>query len=199
MGFRSQLVAAVGLAVMGVAALSSNAKADIVFTLSNVELTDLTFLNGTFSLNSFGYIAGPPFGAAYSVTTTSGTLPGNAYASGQIPSAEINNPTNTIVTFQEYLPVGSPNTVDVLQLTFAGTLGLGNNTLLGGSDGPSWECIGFSCPTNGPIRHVLDAEVNVVGTAPAVPEPSTWAMMILGFLGIGLMAHQRRRRIPIAA
>jgi hypothetical protein len=26
----------------------------------------------------------------------------------------------------------------------------------------------------------------------AVPEPSTWAMMILGFLGIGLMAYRRR-------
>jgi outer membrane lipase/esterase len=29
-----------------------------------------------------------------------------------------------------------------------------------------------------------------------VPEPSTWAMMIVGFLGIGYMAH-RRRRAPL--
>ncbi len=27
---------------------------------------------------------------------------------------------------------------------------------------------------------------------PAVPEPSTWAMMILGFLGIGFMTYRRR-------
>jgi hypothetical protein len=26
----------------------------------------------------------------------------------------------------------------------------------------------------------------------AVPEPSTWAMMILGFAGIGFMAYRRR-------
>ena len=26
----------------------------------------------------------------------------------------------------------------------------------------------------------------------AVPEPSTWAMMILGFLGVGFMAHRRK-------
>jgi PEP-CTERM motif len=28
--------------------------------------------------------------------------------------------------------------------------------------------------------------------APAVPEPSTWAMMILGFCGLGFLAHYRR-------
>jgi PEP-CTERM motif-containing protein len=30
------------------------------------------------------------------------------------------------------------------------------------------------------------------GTIAAVPEPSTWAMMILGFLGLGYMAHRRK-------
>jgi PEP-CTERM motif len=28
--------------------------------------------------------------------------------------------------------------------------------------------------------------------APAVPEPSTWAMMILGFMGVGFMAYRRK-------
>lgn len=28
---------------------------------------------------------------------------------------------------------------------------------------------------------------------PAAPEPSTWAMMILGFLGVGFMSYRRRR------
>lgn len=32
--------------------------------------------------------------------------------------------------------------------------------------------------------------------APAVPEPSTWAMMILGFLGVGFMAYRRRSNSP---
>jgi hypothetical protein len=30
----------------------------------------------------------------------------------------------------------------------------------------------------------------------AVPEPSTWAMMILGFFGIGFMAYRRKSRGP---
>jgi hypothetical protein len=34
-----------------------------------------------------------------------------------------------------------------------------------------------------------------IGSPPpveGVPEPSTWAMMILGFLGVGFMAYRRR-------
>lgn len=30
----------------------------------------------------------------------------------------------------------------------------------------------------------------------AVPEPSTWAMMILGFAGVGFMAYRRRKQSP---
>ena len=33
----------------------------------------------------------------------------------------------------------------------------------------------------------------------AVPEPSTWAMMILGFAGVGFMAYRRRRQATAIA
>jgi PEP-CTERM motif len=36
-------------------------------------------------------------------------------------------------------------------------------------------------------------------TISAVPEPSTWAMMILGFTGIGFMAYRRRSRPALMA
>jgi hypothetical protein len=32
-----------------------------------------------------------------------------------------------------------------------------------------------------------------------VPEPSTWAMMILGFAGVGAMSYRRRRRVALVA
>jgi hypothetical protein len=35
-----------------------------------------------------------------------------------------------------------------------------------------------------------DQELSAIG--PAVPELSTWAMMILGFAGLGFMAYRRR-------
>jgi hypothetical protein len=34
--------------------------------------------------------------------------------------------------------------------------------------------------------------------ASAVPEPSTWAMMILGFLGVGYMAYRRKPALHVA-
>jgi hypothetical protein len=40
---------------------------------------------------------------------------------------------------------------------------------------------------NNNVGNILD---NV--TVSAVPEPSTWAMMILGFLGVGFMAYRRK-------
>ena len=33
--------------------------------------------------------------------------------------------------------------------------------------------------------------INPLGS---VPEPSTWAMMILGFAGVGFMAYRRKRQ-----
>jgi hypothetical protein len=39
---------------------------------------------------------------------------------------------------------------------------------------------------------------NIVAT-PAVPEPSTWAMMILGFAGVGFMAYRRKSKPALMA
>jgi hypothetical protein len=41
--------------------------------------------------------------------------------------------------------------------------------------------------------------VTVLSFGPAVPEPSTWAMMILGFAGIGAMTCRRRKSAMLAA
>jgi hypothetical protein len=42
----------------------------------------------------------------------------------------------------------------------------------------------------------------VESTVAAVPDPSTWAMMLLGFAGVSFMAYRRSRRdqsLPLAA
>ena len=38
------------------------------------------------------------------------------------------------------------------------------------------------------------AEIAVYGAVAAVPEPSTWAMMLLGFAGIGFLAYRRKSK-----
>jgi hypothetical protein len=45
--------------------------------------------------------------------------------------------------------------------------------------------------TNLSIRVAVQFE-SVTGVVAAVPERSTWAMMILGFAGVGFMAYRRR-------
>jgi hypothetical protein len=38
-----------------------------------------------------------------------------------------------------------------------------------------------------------------VGTVGAIPEPSTWAMMIVGFAGVGFMAYRRKSKSALMA
>jgi PEP-CTERM motif len=71
------------------------------------------------------------------------------------------------------------------------------STCTGGA-GDTWSCANgaeFALVFNGPGTVDLDLNVLKPGT-PTVPEPSTWAMMIVGFAGFGfLFARQRRAAI----
>jgi hypothetical protein len=46
--------------------------------------------------------------------------------------------------------------------------------------------------SSGNISDIKQVRVDIAGNVRAVPEPSTWAMMVLGFLGLGFMAYRRR-------
>src|SRR3954453_9406877 len=53
-------------------------------------------------------------------------------------------------------------------------------------------------PTHVQISFGTGFRVDAAATPPpvaAVPEPSTWAMMIMGFAGIGFMAYRRRNQV----
>ena len=41
-------------------------------------------------------------------------------------------------------------------------------------------------------------QFRVIGVGPVIPEPATWAMMVLGFGGIGAMLRRRRRNPALA-
>jgi hypothetical protein len=65
------------------------------------------------------------------------------------------------------------------------------------NDGPSalapdWSRIGTDITNQGPFN----AAFTLTGTT--VPEPSTWAMMLLGFAGLGFAFRQSRRKVSFA-
>jgi hypothetical protein len=52
---------------------------------------------------------------------------------------------------------------------------------------------------NGQTTTQLTLDVSSLTVASAVPEPSTWAMLLIGFAGIGFAAYQRQRRHSLTA
>jgi hypothetical protein len=184
---------AVGLWLAGA---TTGAKADIVYVLSGVQFDDGGTLTGSFTLNMYGYLE------SYSLTSTLGTtITGYSYespapaAGGIIPNSP---PGSGILLFPNINPEQS-----ALQLTFKFPFSsLGVDPIVTGSSGPSWECEGsYSCqftgqltnvygygggPIWGPTRFVTE------GIATAVPEASTWMMLLLGFAGVGFFAYRRQ-------
>lgn len=71
-----------------------------------------------------------------------------------------------------------------------------------------WQTLSFTAPSAGAyefraqVDNVHDTSgistLRIDGIASAVPEPSTWALMILGFAAVGFIAHRRNRKVAIA-
>ncbi|MGA7015652.1 MAG: PEPxxWA-CTERM sorting domain-containing protein, partial [Pseudolabrys sp.] len=72
------------------------------------------------------------------------------------------------------------------------------NPYINGTGTFSFTCTG--CTTASTLSDVAISfgtnGFSVPATVSAVPEPSTWAMMILGFFGIGFMAYRRGGQTP---
>ena len=47
---------------------------------------------------------------------------------------------------------------------------------------------------NGQLADIRQVRLGGVETIAAVPEPSTWAMLVLGFAGVGFMAYRRKSK-----
>ena len=48
--------------------------------------------------------------------------------------------------------------------------------------------------TGGIVDDVRQVRIDGIESIAAVPEPSTWAMMILGFAGVGFISYRRKSR-----
>jgi len=49
------------------------------------------------------------------------------------------------------------------------------------------------------VGFYTDANGNTIGFETTIPEPSTWAMMLLGFAGLGFLGYRKACRGTLAA
>lgn len=76
--------------------------------------------------------------------------------------------------------------------TTSGTVVFGTSGLASLNGGGN--CSGNSiCSTYFSLEEAVTLNTVAVN---GVPEPSTWAMMMLGFVGVGFMAYRRKERLP---
>jgi PEP-CTERM motif len=129
---------------------------------------------------------------------TSGLIFGlNENGSGQIPTAI------EIVSS----PIGHDGSLDVANGQITASNGLYANLFFAPSDSSTFYLndkgdSALSYCSTSCVQTYNDAGfagITFAEVTTAVPEPSTWAMLILGFFGIGAMTYRRRKSATLAA
>jgi PEP-CTERM motif len=120
------------------------------------------------------------------------TLIGSACTGGGSNSCVANGLANTSsfsIADTVTTTVGVQNLLTLDLFVNANTLGLQTNDSQSGFIDP---VVSFANPNDALLYQLVFAPG--VGNVGAVPEPSTWAMLLLGFAGIGFMAYRRKTR-----
>ena len=127
--------------------------------------------------NSVGAISQTLFGLAAGTYKVSFALSGNP--DGAPPSKALAvSVTGSTTQNYDYPVVGDKVNMNYSDESYIFTWGGGNATLTFAS---------LNTPSENPYGPVI-GDVSIS----AIPEPATWAMMILGFLGVGFVAYRRR-------
>jgi hypothetical protein len=82
--------------------------------------------------------------------------------------------------------------------TVANTLPNFQTQFLGFISTDPFNAITLTVPTDASWV-VSDFTTNAQALTSAIPEPSTWAMMLLGFAGVGFMAYRRKSKPVLMA
>jgi hypothetical protein len=123
------------------------------------------------------------FAGSFTADTTNNSLISNITVTGPGPEGQIYSALDTALQAEVEL-LGS--TGDLLKIHFAPDFG--TNTIT------TFE-LDFFTSNFGPEFKAFDS----ITLTAAVPEVSTWAMMILGFCGLGFIARRQRNRQMAAA
>lgn len=177
--------AAAAMALLGAAGA---ARADVTW-LVNGTFDDGGTLAGTITMNGTGM-------SNYSLTTAGGTMPAFTFdlSDSYATTSGINN-----FVFDRTAYPGDPAVLQ-LHIAFVNSLLTPAATDPIASGKVSWECQNsFQCPatesqfSGSAIRYLSGA------ASTAVPEPAAWAMMLVGFSGLGALLRRQRSATALAA
>jgi hypothetical protein len=181
---------------------------EVVWTLHNVTLQDDAYaqqaygyvasVNGSFTIDSVSgalvsaslYTTTAPYdGPGFTTFFQGAWFPGPVYGGTLYNQYISTSPTSIYFNYTDGEPGSGPflyYTTRQLYLDFSGPLNTpGTVDLL--SDSHEVEGHGF-------VRYGTGGYADSPLLTAAVPEPSTWAMMILGFFGVGFMAYRRKSK-----
>jgi hypothetical protein len=178
MKLRASLAAA-ALALVTLAGATSDSKADVRYIV-DATFDDGSMLTGDFTVNVYGFLKL----ANLDLTTVNGSISGyNRTAASTLPEGCGTNCVGLGRVFP--LPY-----LGELQLTFQNPLGsFGPDPIIGVLGGPSFENESFAIG-GPPVRYVIN------GVATGVPEPTTWALMLVGFVGLCVAGYRLKRTWP---
>jgi hypothetical protein len=204
------LSALIGLALFESLPAAKASPVDVSFTVSGsagnwlLDFSVTNNLGGTNGLYAFGVRLAAPSVVGSPSGWDPNALPGgtNWFNNG---GSNTNYNTNWITCPAASCPAGHPITVvgpgqtlsgfNVVDSELAIPLSVSWYTIAAGGNYTGPGC-SFNC-INSRDNPGLEGLASPV--AGAVPEPSTWAMMVLGFAGIGFMAYRRKSKPALMA
>jgi PEP-CTERM motif len=183
-------------ALLGFAALSTSARAELVIDitqqgsdvvvtgLGTVNTTDLAQIGGFTQTDIVNGSSGIVQIGSGSVVLFFPITGPTSFGSGGVATASSSSGSLFSITGFDGGEIGLP-------------IGYASGSFISGTDTFDSTTIAALGLTPGTYTYTvgepnLDSIVLNIGNVSAVPEPSTWAMMILGFAGIGFMAYRRK-------
>ncbi|MES2195759.1 MAG: choice-of-anchor K domain-containing protein [Pseudomonadota bacterium] len=161
--------------------------------LTPFKVGTLSYFNGTTALGTEASAVDLALHSTF--TNPSLGLVNSVFTLGLTTTANVDGEPNASADFVSLANSFVPTVFDIGGTQY--TVKLTGFVLTGGS--------GF-LDSNNTAFHVLEGGVatadlyaEVTSAVPAVPEPGTWAMMILGFAGVGVVTYRRRKTAALAA